>query len=108
MDLSVIGWVWLQWIHLARGINQWLAFVKAVRSLMKQTNRQTNIRFDNYRTVKCRTTRRQRTSDFHKLRGIYWLAEQLLASQDGLSSMTIFIHSFFEFLQGIWTFLYVT
>jgi len=40
MDVKMIGWACLLWIHLARGINQWLAFVKAVRSLIKQINKQ--------------------------------------------------------------------
>ena len=39
----MIGWVCLQWIHLARDRNQWLAFVKAVKNLIKQTNKQTNV-----------------------------------------------------------------
>jgi hypothetical protein len=43
MDLKVTAWVCLQWIHLACGRNRWLAFVKAVRSLMKQTNKHTYI-----------------------------------------------------------------
>jgi hypothetical protein len=38
MDLKVIEWVSLQYIHLACGRNQWLAFVKTVRSPIKQTN----------------------------------------------------------------------
>jgi hypothetical protein len=40
MDLQVIGWMRLQWIDLACGRNQWLAFVKAIRNLIKQTNKQ--------------------------------------------------------------------
>jgi hypothetical protein len=41
LGLKVTGWVCLQWIHLARGRNQWLAFVKAVKEPY-ETNKQTN------------------------------------------------------------------
>jgi len=74
----------------------------------KQTNKQTNLGYDNYITPKCPTTRWNRTSDFHKLRGIYWLAEKLPASQEEQFSMKLFTQCFFQFLQSIWNFLYVT
>jgi hypothetical protein len=32
---------------------------------------------------------RQWTSEFHKMRGISWLAEKLLASQEGICSMEL-------------------
>jgi hypothetical protein len=35
---------------------------------------------------------RQRSSGFHKMRGISWLAEGLLASQEGLSCVDLFIY----------------
>jgi hypothetical protein len=58
MDLKEVGWESMDWIYLAQDRDRWRALVNAVIYFW-----------------------------FHKMRGISWLAENRLTSQDGLCSM---------------------
>jgi hypothetical protein len=62
IDLREIGWVFMDWIDLAQDREQWRALVNTVMNLV-----------------------------FHKMLGRSWVAAQLAASQEGLSSMRVVI-----------------
>jgi hypothetical protein len=46
---------------------------------------------------------RQQTFTYHKMRGISWLAEDMLASEEGLCSMELFGKSAYTFRSSPWT-----